>query len=159
MVWDYHVVLLVRRDPANDARPPATMHPVDTDPELSAWEIWDPDSSLPRPSCAREYLDASFPVSDSIPESFRPGFRIIPASTFLLEFHSDRSHMKTQEGWRATPPVWQAILGPHAEFPARRAGTHNLDAFIDVSTNFLGECLDLKGLQAWISAAPSQSDA
>ena len=73
VVWDYHVVLLVRL-PEGDL-------------------IFDPDTELPFPVEAATYLNASFPEDAVLPEMLRARVRRIPAAEFLRRFWSDRSHM------------------------------------------------------------------
>lgn len=73
LIWDYHVILL-RSTPA-------------------ASLIYDFDSQLDFPCTASHYLQFSFPELRPEAASYNPLFRIIPASDYLQNFSSDRSHM------------------------------------------------------------------
>jgi len=85
--WDYHVVLLFCGEPSI---------------------IWDFDTRLPFPYGARAYLHKSFPPANS--GNSAPFFRVIPAKHFMVQFHSDRSHMRDADGnYTAPPPPWPAI--------------------------------------------------
>ena len=92
IVWDYHVVLVVRG--------------------ATGAEVWDLDCIHGAPLPARRWLDVSFPYA--LPPELAPRFRIVAADELVATFSSDRGHMKTRGGrWRAAPPAWPAIVrGP-----------------------------------------------
>lgn len=88
VVWDYHVVLLVR-DP---------------------WQILDLDTTLPCPCDAATYLRRSFRPELLLRAEFVPWFRVVGAAELARTFASDRSHMRAPDGrWQAPPPPWPAI--------------------------------------------------
>jgi hypothetical protein len=116
VIWDYHVVLAARG------------------------QIYDFDSQLDFPCPAQRYLEHTFRPQDhdysiSQPKPAASGacgqekalhepaptrsdqhkhqhfIRLIPSEDFRRYFHSDRSHMKNEEGhWAAIPPTWPPIL-------------------------------------------------
>jgi hypothetical protein len=104
--WDYHVILLSLTLPENKVI------------------VWDFDSRLPYPCPLSDYLEQSFPYDDR--EPFAPLFRLIPASSFLKNFSSDRMHMYDAETqtWNAPPPHYDCIL----------SGPSNLNAHLDFTT-------------------------
>ena len=116
IVWDYHVVL---------------------------WcdgQIYDRDSRLGFPVPFEDWIAGTFPVE--LPPLFAPRFRVIDAERFLEVFASDRSHMRTDEGWQRPPPEWPPI----------GAGM-NLMRFVDMEAPFEGEVSDLAGLKAKLREA------
>src|SRR5262249_53378191 len=101
-------------------------------------------STLGMPVPAADYLRRSFRLD--IPDEFWPRFRLVEADAFVRSFASDRAHMRTPGGrWKKAPPPWPPIL-PEGVPP-------NLRSFVDMSEPFLGERLDLRGLQAKIADA------
>ena len=71
---------------------------------------------------------------------------MVEAEAFASVFSSDRSHMRLPSGrYRKKPPPWPPIGPPSAE--------PNLMRFIDVTSPFLGEVLDLAGMLAHVSDA------
>ncbi|HEU4537460.1 MAG TPA: protein N-terminal glutamine amidohydrolase [Polyangiaceae bacterium] len=124
VVWDYHVVLLGRRD---------------------GWKVWDLDSRLPCPVDAFEYLRETFPRPRAVPPPLRPRFRVVPRAAFLGAFASDRSHMREgDDGWLAPPPSRPAIRTADE--------TMSLMRFVDTERPYLGELFDLAGLRSWLSS-------
>lgn len=122
MVWDYHVVLAVRR------------------PERV--EVEDLDCARGSPLEAREWLEASFGPARALPPRYAPRFRVIEAEAYVSLLSSDRAHMRAPDGgWLAPPPPWPAIV----------RGPSNLLRLADVSDPFAGELLDLDALRArWL---------
>jgi hypothetical protein len=126
--WDYHAILLSLTLPEEKVI------------------VWDVDSRLPCPCPLSEYLEQSFPYDDS--EPFAPLFRLIPASSFLTNFSSDRMHMYDAETltWSAPPPSYDCILsGPsnlnmHLDFTTQRSSTPTTD------DGRYGKVLDLQEL-------------
>ncbi|RDX52697.1 hypothetical protein OH76DRAFT_1399945 [Lentinus brumalis] len=117
VVWDYHVVLVLRPHAntqgdhefaACGPSPPPPPHPnaatsqAHSDPAPDgvdqAW-VYDFDTTLPVPCPWREYIAGTFPyasddaLADRIDPQFRSLFRVIPAGIYLDYFASDRSHM------------------------------------------------------------------
>jgi hypothetical protein len=116
LIWDYHVVVFRRVE--------------------SVWQVFDPDCRLGPDPCAERWLAASFPALEASQAAYRPLFRWVPAELYRRELRSDRSHMRTGDGWQSSPPPWPPI----------GEGT-NLMRFVDMSDAFLGEVLDLESLR------------
>ena len=119
VVWDYHVILLVKEK--------------EDQPAL----VYDLDSLLQFPVPAGVYFgDALRPgvvlrIGDEpgrkIPEKI---YRVIPGAAFLREFASDRSHMINKDGgWMAEPPSYPAI--------ASDSSTNNIQEFISMNPSSL----------------------
>lgn len=131
VVWDYHVVLAARVD-----------HTI---------VIFDLDSTLDFPVAARKYLDHTFPTAAQIPPPFAPLFRVIPADQFTASFASDRSHMRTADGgFIKPPPLWPEIHAAQEQM--------NLDRFIDMRAEFIGQVLDLDEFGEWLAALSDRSN-
>lgn len=125
IVWDYHVVLLVK---ASDR-----------------WQVWDLDSRLEVPLPLGEYLRATFANLRHVEPDFWPRFRVVAADEYRQHFSSDRSHMRDADGaYLAEPPGWPPILRPELGM--------NLHRFRDLDTPFLGRVVDLALLAAWFNA-------
>lgn len=126
VLWDYHVVALLRDDAA------------------SPCFVADFDSRLAFPSPGLAWLEASFPPRAEA--RMRPLFRLIPAALYLEVLASDRSHMRRPDGsWAAPPPPWP----PFGE--GRRS---NLFELLDMSRSKPGLVLGLEELAA-LCAAPA----
>ncbi|QDG49466.1 hypothetical protein FIV42_01540 [Persicimonas caeni] len=120
VVWDYHVVLV-------DASGPQAM-------------VWDLDTLVGAPVPFAVWWQATFPFGATVPEPFQPQFRVVPAGVFLQTFSSDRSHMRDAQGhWQAPPPEWAPIFRPDEGM--------NLDRFIDMDSDFVGEVLDAAAMR------------
>ena len=106
--WDYHVILVGRDSTNNGGGSP---------------QVWDMDSRLPYPCPLPHYLAHTFPYE--WPDPHGPQFRILPATTYLQTFASNRSHMfnRTQRRWTAPPPQYEIIQTDH--------DTHTLDLLLD----------------------------
>ena len=123
ILWDYHVVLLERRD----GRP--------------AWWVRDPDCRAGRELPASDWLAHSFPAAVDVPTELAPHFRLVPAAEYRAQLCSDRSHMRQGDGWQAPPPPWPTI-----------GEGSNLMRFVDVEQPFVGELLDLAGLRERVAS-------
>jgi hypothetical protein len=110
IVWDYHVVL------------------------WCGGMIYDLDSRLGSPVPLERWIEGTFPIP--VPPFFAPAFRVVEADRFLEVFASDRSHMRSQDGWQRPPPEWPPI-----------GSGMNLMRFVDMEHEFEGQLLDLGGLQ------------
>ena len=111
--WDYHVVLLVRRD---------------------GWQVYDLDTRLPCPSDASTWLRQTFQFQERMPERIRPRFLLFGGDVYVSDFSSDGSHMRDEEGrWQSPPPAWPPIdqgtgVGFHAFIERHlRTGSISLD--------------------------------
>ena len=89
ILWDYHVVLLVRR--------------------AARWSVVDSDSRLGRETPAVVWLQQSFPALPNTASQHRPSFRLVPADVYREALCSDRSHMRADGRWLGPPPPWPAI--------------------------------------------------
>ena len=106
------------------------------------WEVWDLDTTLGFPVPAEAYLGASFRAD--VPAEYLPLVRVVEARVFTGAFASDRSHMRRPDGrWLRPPPPWPALGAAGAE--------PNLMRFVDVTSPFLGEVLDLDAMRARVS--------
>ncbi|XP_056277852.1 protein N-terminal glutamine amidohydrolase [Pseudoliparis swirei] len=86
VVWDYHVVLL-------QVRPP------------SCSLVYDLDSELSFPCSLQLYGAQALRSDRSLQPEYHRKLRVVPADSFLLNFASDRSHMKNSDGsWKMAPP-------------------------------------------------------
>jgi hypothetical protein len=118
ILWDYHTILLVR-----DA----------------AWRVWDLDTDLGLPLAAEDYLAATFADQRLVPPRWRARFRVMYAGDYARTLASDRSHMRRPDGsWLRPPPEW----APPGD------GGSNVARFLDLTTPFIGEVVDLAGLRA-----------
>ncbi|MEM6292134.1 MAG: hypothetical protein AAGA54_12740 [Myxococcota bacterium] len=121
VVWDYHVVMFVG-----------------VGPEAVAWDL---DAVAGAPMPALDYLRETFRGASG---SYAPAFRWMTAATYRDALHSDRRHMRAEDGtWLHPPPPWPCI------------GTgHELPALLDLSKKKPGEVLDLPGLVARVLHPP-----
>ncbi|KAF8528220.1 N-terminal glutamine amidase-domain-containing protein [Hysterangium stoloniferum] len=141
VIWDYHCILVLK--------------PLEPGPASSVW-VFDYDSRLEMPHRWPDYVDSTFgaEMQVSIPEQFRSFFRIIPASLYLEEFASDRSHMlklDTSEGglqYVATPPVYPCIVGRQA---LSNNTTNNLmSTFVNMgAANGIGTIMNFVEFSGW----------
>lgn len=100
----------------------------------SGIRIWDLDSTLGLDVDARTYLNSTF---QRAPADFLPRFRRISAEDYRSIFASDRRHMRGEDGeFTSSPPPWDPI-----------GNGHNLDAFVDMSSRFVGDVADLDTLR------------
>ncbi|APR75035.1 Hypothetical protein A7982_00381 [Minicystis rosea] len=108
------------------------------------WEVWDLDTHLGCPVPAADYLRESF--NPHVLPQFLPSFRLVDADLFATSFASDRTHMIKKRGrYERPPPPWPCIGVPDRE--------PNLMRFVDMTTPFLGEVLDLAELARRVGAS------
>ena len=88
ILWDYHVILLLRAETN---------------------QILDFDTILPFGVTVDTYFKHSFLDNRLLTITETPLFRVVPASEFVVSFSSDRRHMKVGEDWIAPPPDWPCI--------------------------------------------------
>ena len=88
VIWDYHVVLQAEY---------AQQH-----------YICDFDTRLPFVSPLDDYIQGTFIEPELLPEPYQPVIRKVPASAYLQQFFSDRSHMLGQIS-RSEFPDWPLI--------------------------------------------------
>ncbi|KZT28521.1 hypothetical protein NEOLEDRAFT_1058217 [Neolentinus lepideus HHB14362 ss-1] len=87
VVWDYHVILVLR--PWAWLAKEESADRTENNATTASW-VYDFDTQLLKPCTAQEYIAGTFPFHDQLPADF---FRVIPAPTYLDNFASDRSHM------------------------------------------------------------------
>lgn len=132
VVWDYHVVLALRRGETQGKGK-------EDEGGTRCW-IYDQDSRLSMPCSAEEYFARTFLRQEVLEERWRSWFRVVPAQRFLDYFASDRSHMLRDPGasgvgvpeYIAPPPEYAPIVG----LAAREMG---------VRTNLMAEFVDMDG--------------
>lgn len=112
-MWDYHVLAVYD-------------HP-DQGPM-----VYDLDCLLPFPTPLKDYIGKVFKDSFFAHDAkkriiYKPRFRVIPATTYLKAFSSDRSRMILSNGnYSYPPPPYPCIQGdPNV--------TNNINSFIDTS--------------------------
>ena len=119
VVWDYHVILLYRKDDKT--------------------RVYDLDTRLPFPAEFPAYSEATLGSEEQLEIKFHRKFRVISGPDYLANLSSDRRHMKTEDGWLQPPPSWPCIKGNHGE-------EHNLDSFIDMDKEHsIGKIYNLDG--------------
>lgn len=154
VIWDYHVIslatchlvpitALVLDENGNIAIPCLFKDKTKAGLEWGKSWVYDFDSRLSQPSQPRntlrvvpwnEYKQHTFHPDASVPQHFRPKFRLIQVKDYLDWFASDRSHMLNREGeWSANPPVWDCIVGKEA----RKRGVENnlMQSWVEMSTD------------------------
>uniref|UniRef100_A0A3Q0RGC5 Protein N-terminal glutamine amidohydrolase n=1 Tax=Amphilophus citrinellus TaxID=61819 RepID=A0A3Q0RGC5_AMPCI len=90
VIWDYHVILL---------------HAGQSDPM-----VYDLDSELSFPCSLKLYAAQAFRSDSDIRPEYHRKLRVVPADSFLLNFASDRSHMRNTDGsWKMPPPLYPPI--------------------------------------------------
>ena len=103
--------------------------------EPAAVQVWDLDSVLAPPCSLKTWLTATF--RPGVPEQLKPLLRPVPASEFLADLRSDRSHMRSEDGgWTYPPPSWPAP-------GAAEGGGSNLEQWLDPAA---GDWLSPAGL-------------
>ena len=119
VMWDYHVILVVRDD--------------------TKALVYDLDTRLTFPASFETYCEATFGDENGIPEKFRRKLRVIPGGDYLTGLSSDRRHMRGEEGeWLKPPPLWPCIQGISDV-------KHNLESFISMEEDRgLGVVCDLE---------------
>jgi hypothetical protein len=131
--WDYHVILLVTT---------TILTPVDDTSNLenetmttkTITHVLDLDSLLPYPCPVSLYLKETFNYSMFEDETIlAPSFRLIPASTFLKYFYSDRMHMfdRKKQIWSSPPPSYECIMHGRQENNGTSSAS-NLDRYVNM---------------------------
>jgi len=120
VIWDYHVILIIKTDQGST--------------------VFDLDTNLQYPCDYNSYSQDTFKSDDNILEQFHRKFRVIPFEDFLLNFASDRHHMKDENGqWLQPPPDYPCIQTPKS--------TNNINDFISMKPNSCpGEVVSLEKL-------------
>ncbi|KAM3171836.1 hypothetical protein ACTXT7_015788, partial [Hymenolepis weldensis] len=104
-VWDYHVIVILRLN--LDAQ----------------FQVYDLDTTLDFPCDASEYWSLALRPNSLYRREFYRFFRIIDAEMYLQHFSSDRSHMRTADGWLAPPPNYDPI--------STTESTHSLPRYME----------------------------
>ncbi|XP_026155818.1 protein N-terminal glutamine amidohydrolase [Mastacembelus armatus] len=106
VIWDYHVILM------------QVGHQSDS-------LVYDLDSELSFPCSLKLYAAQALRSDRNIKPEYHRKLRVVPADSFLLNFASDRSHMKNSDGsWRMPPPHYPPIHTAECQM--------NLDDFISM---------------------------
>ncbi|XP_034535302.1 protein N-terminal glutamine amidohydrolase [Notolabrus celidotus] len=106
VVWDYHVVLL-----QVSLKSGSLVH--------------DLDSQLSFPCSLELYADQALHSDRHLNPAYHRCLRVVPAHSYLLNFASDRSHMKNSDGsWRMPPPPYPPLRSAESQM--------NLDHFISM---------------------------
>jgi protein N-terminal glutamine amidohydrolase len=101
VVWDYHVALLVQREPGSLGG--------------AGWWVADLDTLAGSPLPLAAWLRETFRPLPAEWERLSPRFRLVDAARYRAEFSSERSHMRRADGtWLQPPPPWPAIDRPGA---------------------------------------------
>ncbi|OAX39195.1 hypothetical protein K503DRAFT_690155 [Rhizopogon vinicolor AM-OR11-026] len=158
VIWDYHVVLVLRSLSGSQHRLPNTSPSI----EEETW-IYDFDSILEMPSCWEEYVKKTFPPDSDIPPQYRSRFRVVSGEQYLRHFSSDRSHMvgnkiKFSRSLSSTgeyispPPPYPIICGPLA---ASKGFTNNLMSHfvsMELTSEGYGTVMDREAFVSWCSS-------
>jgi len=143
--------------------------------------VYDFDTRLPDPSRCPDYMRHTFPYAfnsgyaGQVDQSYHSLFRVIPASTYLDYFASDRSHMLDDTSasglcYKSIPPTYPALSGQKAK---ALGVTHNLmKSYVSMTLQAqtpssdgenrnddekgshpspYGEVMDITGFLRWIS--------
>ena len=94
VIWDYHVIMIARRE--------------------KNWVVWDLDTMLPLPCPLEDYLSQTFLPLRPEHQPFAPRFRVLDGACYLGGFSSDRLHMQDNKVWQKPPPPWPAIRSADA---------------------------------------------
>uniref|UniRef100_A0A8C7Y576 Protein N-terminal glutamine amidohydrolase n=1 Tax=Oryzias sinensis TaxID=183150 RepID=A0A8C7Y576_9TELE len=88
--------------------------------------IYDLDSVLPFPCSLRLYAAQALRSDRNLRPEYHRKLRVVPANSFLLNFASDRSHMRNSDGtWKMPPPSHTPIFTAESKM--------NLDDFISMN--------------------------
>uniref|UniRef100_A0A3B3HTK5 Protein N-terminal glutamine amidohydrolase n=1 Tax=Oryzias latipes TaxID=8090 RepID=A0A3B3HTK5_ORYLA len=88
--------------------------------------IYDLDSVLPFPCSLRLYAAQALRSDRNLRPEYHRKLRVVPANSFLLNFASDRSHMRNSDGtWKMPPPSYPPIFTAESKM--------NLDDFISMN--------------------------
>ncbi|XP_052842837.1 protein N-terminal glutamine amidohydrolase isoform X2 [Drosophila gunungcola] len=80
-------------------------------PSLNRCLVFDLDTTLPFPTYFHKYVTETFRSDLALRPEHHRFFRVIPADTYLIEFSSDRRHMRRPDGsWIKPPPSYPPIL-------------------------------------------------
>ncbi|TFK42976.1 N-terminal glutamine amidase-domain-containing protein [Crucibulum laeve] len=157
VVWDYHVILVLRqRDSSSGVNPQEH----ESDQTWGQSWVYDLDTRLTMPCTWGEYQEHTFPKAIQAQcHGYHSIFRVIPGETYVNYFASDRSHMlvsrdidlqddPVKQIYLSPPPLYGPICGKRA---AENGITNNLmTSFISMSGPGVtyGDVLDLKGIHA-----------
>jgi len=156
IVWDYHVVLILRlRSEHGVTKGEKAEHTDTPDRDTEAW-IYDYDTLLPKPCYWKDYVSLTFRTDAEVPLEYRSLFRVIPADMYLDYFASDRSHMlapldspryRPDSPYYAPLPSWPAIRGPKADQPNNLMSTFvRMDSPLETT---IGEIQDKTTFEKW----------
>jgi len=133
VIWDYHVILLLRSRRREKA---------------SVW-VYDFDTRLAIPCSLKDYLHGTF--KEDVPPQYASLFRVVPAHLYLNNFASDRSHMLSPST-SLGEPVYLAPPPPYPPLGQIHGKRNNLMAsFVNVRTSedTYGDVLDINGISCF----------
>ncbi|KAF7968559.1 hypothetical protein HWV62_30093 [Athelia sp. TMB] len=151
VVWDYHVVLLLR---IKAKHLDAYNQPLRG--QSAAW-IYDFDSVVDSPSPWQRYVSLTFGAPGEIAPPYQSSFRVVPADMLFAQFVSDRSHMLVPlDSIRYSPerphysplPPWPAIRGAGARADV---ATNLMSTFVNMGDTGMGEVHDRAAFEQWCS--------
>lgn len=156
VVWDYHVILLLKPKERNSASL-GESDEFRAGGTQNAW-VYDFDTRLGIPISLPDYLQETF---SGIPLMFESLFRIVPGDVFCENFASDRSHMldknvmttdglsnNSDEMYIYPPPKYPPICGSSAKGSGK---LNNLMSFVcmESSEETFGGVVDIAALSEW----------
>lgn len=108
ITWDYHVIFMYQPD--------------------ERCLVFDMDSDLPFPTYFQKYVTETLRTDHILHPQHHRLFRVVPATSFLQKFASDRRHMRRADNsWLQPPPSHPAIRTPDA--------VHNLEDYVNMDTS------------------------
>lgn len=150
VVWDYHVVLVLRpRDHVLPRNAPEADGVTVLDGRTRSW-TYDFDTCLDVPCTLQDYLNKTF---EEVSVEFQSLFRVVPCSMYLNHFASDRSHMLRvkEDDISVPPPLYEPIRG--ATRIALKDGISNnlMSGFVcmESSEDTYGDVVVLDSLRLW----------
>jgi hypothetical protein len=115
VIWDYHVIFLLRKSTDSQFKISASSSIPNSASCITV--VYDKDSSLPFPCAFDRYVEHAFRPEISLKPQFQRMFRVIPLYQYLSTFASDRSHMidKTTDKYISPPPSYDCIASSTGE--------------------------------------------
>jgi hypothetical protein len=132
IIWDYHTVLLANVD--------------------GQYNILDFDTCLPFATVLRDYIEQTVHDPKQLPRDLIPYVRKVPASNYLKNFFSDRSHMTEQIALSEFPP-WPVINLGKAN-TIKLSEYINVLQFIDDGSSIIKVC-SREQLITWLTEIPA----
>ncbi|CAG0883822.1 unnamed protein product [Cyprideis torosa] len=148
VIWDYHVIFVhvvehlwsplassSSSSCSSMANGLASIVPLPPKRKKRSVWVYDLDSLLPFPCPFQQYVCQTFNGEKVLKPEFRPLFRVVPATDLLQYFHSDRNHMRRQDGtWIKDPP-------PYPPIESKDPNAVTLETYIDMDPNMASSLL------------------